>query len=176
MWFLPLLSLASTALSANFDWERAQLRVNETVGYRDIAFGHASGADAVYTGPKCKVGPWDSEWPTGDEWSRFNWTLGGVLLKPTPPGAACYPGSERYDAAQCSFLLTTARRTRFYSDDPVTVRTDWPEGNTCLPMRNPLGNCTQGGYPVYVVNATTVKHIQLAVNFARNRNLRLIIK
>jgi hypothetical protein len=36
--------------------------------------------------------------------------------------------------------------------------------------------CTLGGYPVYAVNATTVAHIQLAVNFARNQDIRLVVK
>jgi len=36
--------------------------------------------------------------------------------------------------------------------------------------------CTLGGFPEYVVQAATVAQIQLAINFARNANLRLIIK
>lgn len=42
-----------------------------------------------------------------------------------------------------------------------------------------LGNtpsCSVGGYPEYVVNASTVAQIQLAVNFARENNMRLVIK
>lgn len=38
------------------------------------------------------------------------------------------------------------------------------------------GNCTQGGFPIYAVNVSSVSHIQLAINFARNANLRLVIK
>lgn len=45
-----------------------------------------------------------------------------------------------------------------------------------MPSNNPDGNCTVGGYPSYVVNVTTVAQIQLAVNFARNSNLRFVIK
>ena len=37
-------------------------------------------------------------------------------------------------------------------------------------------NCTLGRMPSYVVKATNVAQIQLAVNFARNLNLRLIVK
>ncbi|KAK3323188.1 hypothetical protein B0T19DRAFT_485619 [Cercophora scortea] len=175
---LPILSFATIAVasvSVNFPWEAAQLTANETATYPDIAFGDATGSNATYSGPKCKVGPGDSAWPTDYEWTRFNRTLGGVLLKPLPPGAVCYPGPY-HDATKCNFLLTGAAFTRFYADDPVTVLTDWPEGNTCLASASPVGNCTQGGYPVYVVNATKVRHIQMAVNFARNRNLRLVIK
>ena len=42
-----------------------------------------------------------------------------------------------------------------------------------------LGNvpgCNVGGFPEYVVKATNVAQIQLAVNFARELNLRLVIK
>ena len=54
----------------------------------------------------------------------------------------------------------------------------WPlfEGLTCEPTDDPSGNCTQGAYPVYAVNVSTVTHIQLAVNFARITGMRLIVK
>jgi FAD/FMN-containing dehydrogenase len=61
-------------------------------------------------------------------------------------------------------------------DDPASVGFPLFEGRTCLPVNAPDGNCTVGGYPTYVVNVTTVRQIQLAVNFARNANLRLVIK
>lgn len=55
----------------------------------------------------------------------------------------------------------------------------WPvwEGRSCLPTDNAdEASCTLGAYPVYAVNATNVAQIQLAVNFARNKGLRLVIK
>ena len=82
-----------------------------------------------------------------------------------------------YDAKQRNFLLSGGtRETRFYINDPVTVLTQWPQGKTCSLSLKPVGNCTQGGFPVYVLNATTVKHIRAAVNFARNEGVRLVIK
>lgn len=36
--------------------------------------------------------------------------------------------------------------------------------------------CTHGGYPIYAVNISSVRQIQLAINFARETNLRLVIK
>jgi FAD/FMN-containing dehydrogenase len=36
--------------------------------------------------------------------------------------------------------------------------------------------CELGGYPAYVVNISSVAQIQLAVNFARHLDLRLVIK
>ncbi|KAL2266754.1 hypothetical protein VTJ83DRAFT_6106 [Remersonia thermophila] len=58
----------------------------------------------------------------------------------------------------------------------LVVRYAWPQGGTCRLALNTAGECTRGGYPEYVVNATTVKHIQAAINFARNKNIRLVIK
>ena len=65
--------------------------------------------------------------------------------------------------------------------DPTSVM--WPlwQGRTCLPV--PVdqsgaenATCTLGGYPVAAVNVSTVAQVQLAVNFARNAGLRLVIK
>jgi hypothetical protein len=52
------------------------------------------------------------------------------------------------------------------------------QGTTCQPpsIFTKTKTCTQGGYPVYVVNATNVADIQAAVNFARNTGIRLVIK
>lgn len=50
------------------------------------------------------------------------------------------------------------------------------QGLTCEPTINATGTCTIGGYPAYVVNASTVSDIQASVNMARNSNIRLVIK
>jgi FAD binding domain/Berberine and berberine like len=62
-------------------------------------------------------------------------------------------------------------------DDPTSIM--WPvfEGRTCLPPGyNVTDSCSLGGYPSYAVNITNVAQIQLAINFARNLNLRLVVK
>jgi hypothetical protein len=45
-----------------------------------------------------------------------------------------------------------------------------------MPTDNPNGNCTLGGYPSYSINVKNVAQIQLGINFARNLDLRLVIK
>lgn len=54
----------------------------------------------------------------------------------------------------------------------------WPlfEGRTCLPTTDASASCTVGGYSSYAVNVSNVGQIQLAVNFARNAVLRLVVK
>ena len=169
----PLLVKAAVA-AANFPFESDELTEAEIGDFSAIEFGDHSTAHG--DGPDCKAYPGSEGWPLEDEWARLNSSLGGILLKPVPAAAACYEGPYE-DQAQCNFLLRNASRSRFYIDDPLTVLTAWPEGDTCFATGTADGlSCTQGGCPVYVVNATTVKHIQIAVNFARNKNLRLVIK
>jgi hypothetical protein len=45
-----------------------------------------------------------------------------------------------------------------------------------MPTDDPSGQCTLGYYGPYVLMAKTVEHIQAGVNFARERNLRLVIR
>ncbi|KAI0021773.1 FAD binding domain-containing protein [Xylariomycetidae sp. FL0641] len=170
-----LIFVAATA-AVNFDFELDTLDASAIGNFSDIAFGRASPSNGTYDGPACREHPGSAGWPTVAEWARLNVSLGGSLLKPVPPAAVCYAGPYE-DEQQCDFLLQNASRSRFYLDDPLTVLTTWPEGDTCFATAQSDGlNCTQGGFPVYVVNATSVKHIQIAVNFARSRNLRLVIK
>lgn len=50
------------------------------------------------------------------------------------------------------------------------------EGKTCLPTEDPSGSCTQGGYSSYAVEVSNVAQIQLALNFARETNVRLVVR
>jgi hypothetical protein len=151
--------------------ESIRLEARDVELYPEIAFAK----DEKPSKAECKAFPGGVDWPSAREWTRFNTSLGGALIEAVPPAASCYPGAHR-NPARCDFLLTNASSTHFYIDDPVTALTQWPQGNTCVVARNATGTCTLGGFPSYVVNATTVKHVQAAVNFARNKNIRLIIK
>jgi hypothetical protein len=51
------------------------------------------------------------------------------------------------------------------------------QGSTCQPPQiYDSKECTQGGYSLYVVNASTTAQIQLALNFARNTGVRFVVR
>jgi hypothetical protein len=56
----------------------------------------------------------------------------------------------------------------------------WPifQGKTCMARTDVVvtSQCTLGGFPEYAVNVSTAAQVQLAVNFARNLDIRLVIK
>lgn len=173
MWFLALSLLAvvpaALADGRKFAFEAIQLTSDDIGSFSDIAPG---------TKPpeaKCRAFPGTSEWPDESTWSHLNASLGGVLLKPVPAAAACYPGAYQNEA-KCASLLSNQVISKDHFNDPLGLSTNWPAGNPCPVAEKPTGQCTQGGFPVYVVNATSVKHVQIAVNFARSRNIRLVIK
>ncbi|KAF2193092.1 FAD binding domain-containing protein [Zopfia rhizophila CBS 207.26] len=167
-----LLSLITSAIAVNFGFEKVQLTEAEAEDYPEIRFGDQ---DENFPKKRCKAIPGDKDWPSDEQWAKFNKTLGGVLLKPLPLAAPCYSGPQ-YNAGRCQELKDQWSNTSLHMNDPTSIMSQWSSGNTCVPTSSPNSTCSQGGYPVYVVNATTVRHIQLAVNFARNQNIRLVIK
>ncbi|KAK3317592.1 hypothetical protein B0T19DRAFT_435238 [Cercophora scortea] len=173
-----LASLANVVLATNLAYlpfEKIQLTEADVGNFTAVAFGNRKFHHGDKHRDKCRAFPGTEDWPADSEWKQLNDTLEGALLHPVPAASACYQG-EYYNATTCAFLVQRAGRTHFWVDDPLAVLTQWMQGNTCLPAANPVGNCTRGGSPEYVVNATTVKHIQAAVNFARNKNIRLVVK
>jgi hypothetical protein len=170
--------LVSLTLAANFPYEDVQLTTADVGNFSVIQFGDAQAelSNPTKGGPECRSFPGTADWPSETEWTNLNISLGGALIKPVPVSSACYSNEPSYNNRTCRYLTTQASKTHFWLDDPLTVLTQWPQGSTCMPGLATTGNCTQGGFPVYVVNATTSKHVQAAVNFARNKHLRLVIK
>ncbi len=158
-------------------WTTSETQLDPKIdSFTAVAFGDAHAEASSAAKFRCKAFPGDSSWPKAEAWRQLNKTIGGALLSPLPPASVCYRSSPNFNTEACSFLTNNASQTSFYLDAPLTILTQWPQGNTCLLEQSSTGNCTQGGYPTYVVNATSVKHVQAAVNFARNNNIRLVIK
>ncbi|KAF2279265.1 FAD-binding domain-containing protein [Westerdykella ornata] len=168
---LPLyLAFLTSALAVNFEWETTQLTPEEVNDYYHFRF------EEQQDWPRrreCKAIP-DEKDKLGI-WADFEEWLEGALLKPAPLASVCYYGLQ-YDAAQCEQLRRSWTSMNLHSNHPSSVMSQWSSGSSCVPTTEPNSTCTLGGYPVFVVNATTVRHIQLAVNFARQMNFRLVIK
>ncbi|RYP48227.1 hypothetical protein DL768_005834 [Monosporascus sp. mg162] len=126
----------------------------------------------------CKTYPGDSLYPHRLIWGLFDILLGGALMEGTPPASACYSDWPQYNKAKCDDITAKWTTPQYQMSEPLGY--DYPifEGVSCLPppLTRTGASCAQGGLPSYVVKATNVAQIQLAVNFARNLNLRLVVK
>jgi FAD/FMN-containing dehydrogenase len=128
---------------------------------------------------RCKVYPGDAAWPPDEAWAQLNELTGDRMISaPTPRAAVCYPGKD-YDAAQCAnYTVAAWQKSYLHLSDPIEMfGAPVSQGLTCeIPALYDSHGCTRGGFPLHVINATTPKHVQLAVNFARNTGVRLVIR
>lgn len=107
------------------------------------------------------------------QWSAFNKTISGKLIKNVPVAAPCYTGANQ-NAAQCAIVKTNWDDSVFQSHFPIgysyphTQSCDVPGGNTTT--------CTIGDSPVYAINASTPADVVAGVSYAVQKNLRIAIK
>ncbi|KAK0621942.1 hypothetical protein B0T17DRAFT_494420 [Bombardia bombarda] len=133
-------------------------------------------AEAVKRGSSCKVMPGDVWWPTKLTWKVFDLLTGGALIETVPIGAVCYPSSGVYNAGKCQTIKDGWALSSTHSQDPTSIMSPLFQGETCMPEDGATSTCKLGGFPSYSVEIRNVAQIQLAINFARNLNLRLVVK
>lgn len=124
--------------------------------------------------PRCKAIPGTATWPSDPEWAKLNTTLSGRLLKPAPPGAVCHPTQATFDPLTCPSVQAGWLTSAWHTDQPTsTVENNW-SNDTCLP--DPTVPCSGEGYSIYVVNATSAQDVKIGVEFAREKNVRLVVR
>lgn len=103
--------------------------------------------------------------------------MGGQLIATLPLAISCYPGPYQ-NAAQCAIVDQGWTNASFQADSPVGL--SYPIDVTCPPVNalagQHAGTCTIGTSPRYAVNATSVQHVAAGVIFAKDHNVRLVIK
>jgi hypothetical protein len=184
LWLTALLATSAGAtpiLSSNLNPSclHADLDLKDVSAPLKPLFVPNSNASPNVTNARCKVYPDDAAWPSNEAWTQLNNLSGGRLIaEPTPLAAVCYPDQAGYNATKCASYTTSEwQRSYMHMHDPIEMLSPVAQGMTCLPPNlYDSHGCTRGGFPKYVMNATEPKHVQLAVNFARNTGVRLIIK
>ncbi|KAJ8133250.1 hypothetical protein O1611_g377 [Lasiodiplodia mahajangana] len=130
--------------------------------------------------PLCKVTPSDSAWPSILEWQKLNSSLGDSLLRATPAASSCYANNPFGAAESCDDISYGWGYSYFHASLPESI--DYPiwANNSCLPPNatgyNASLGCHVGGYPSYIVNATTPEQVATALKWASDRNVRVVVK
>ncbi|KAI1135180.1 FAD-binding domain-containing protein [Hypoxylon sp. FL0543] len=127
----------------------------------------------------CKTYPDDPFWPFPSTWGLFNVLLGGGLIQTVPYASSCYDSFGDHNVSRCDFITNNwINASIYHTEDPTSINAVLFQGSTCMPPTfvPGKGGCTVGGYPAYAVAVRNVAQIQLAINFARNLNLRVVIK
>ena len=122
----------------------------------------AQATPAAAAGPAAsRVRPGDPEWPSAADWEQLNRDVGGRLIKVESPLAACIEAPE---SAACAQVFESLKNPYYLGDEVgLTQSLGWVDGWTSRPS-------------VYAVAARTTDDVVAAVNFARENNLRLVVK
>jgi FAD/FMN-containing dehydrogenase len=117
-------------------------------------------AVAASAAPLARVRPGDPLWPGPDAWDGLRRATGGRLLRVASPIAAC-TGPADAACAEAFRELKNPYATRDHAG--LTQTTGWVDAWTAQPS-------------VYAVAARDAADVAAAVRFARDHNLRLVIK
>lgn len=122
--------------------------------------GHAAPSASLAIG-RSRVRPGEAGWPSAQAWEAFGARLGGALLPVRSPWPQCraQPG-----AAECAQVFKQANNPYFLGDEVALTQTlGWVDAWTSSPS-------------AYAVAAREAADVAAAVNFAREHNLRLVVK
>src|SRR5208282_837420 len=105
--------------------------------------------------------PSDAGWPSKEAWKKLNDAVGGNLVPVDFPIAACAPGG---DSEECKKVFESLKNPYYIGDQPgVTQTLGWIDAWATKPS-------------VYAVAARNAEDIAASVNFARENDLRLVVK
>ena len=111
--------------------------------------------------PTTRVRPGAPLWPSGMEWNRLRRNLQGALSQPESPLATCHSAP---DAPTCAEAVERLSNPYFLSDDPALTQTSgWVDAWRSRPS-------------AYAVAAENAQDVAAAVRFAREHNLRLVVR
>ncbi|KAJ5822643.1 hypothetical protein N7447_004983 [Penicillium robsamsonii] len=122
----------------------------------------------------CHCLPGDSCWPAPSAWASLNDTVGGRLVTTVPIGTPCH--APNYDAAACAALQANWNKPEPHLDSSSSVMQTYFANQTCDPFTAQSKPCLLGNYVNYAVNVSSSDQVVAAVNFARDNNIRFVIR
>jgi FAD/FMN-containing dehydrogenase len=110
---------------------------------------------------RSRVRPGDPAWPSEARWKQLDQDVGGALVKVHSPLDECLHSPS---GAECTQLFKAVKNPYFLGEEVGLTQTlGWVDAWTSRPS-------------IYAVAARTANDVVAAVNFARQNNLRLVVK
>jgi hypothetical protein len=139
-----------------------------------------AGAIPYQTALSCKSTPLDSSWPSETDWMTLNSTINGSLLRTVPAASACWSKNPFGSSVSCDTAIGKWTNGTWHSQQPESIDYQIYANNTCLPT-NTTGysaerGCRIDAFPQYIVNASDASHVALAMKWASERNIRIVVK
>ena len=143
--------------------------------FQGIASPYLYGAPAEQA--RCRCFPGDECWPSKAQWNDFNLTLQGKLIATNPIASVCHNSQfGAYDAEACNHLRSIWDLPETHHVTSSSPMAPFYANMSCDPYTPPDAQCVVGSYVQYAVNATSAGDYQLALKFAREQNIRFVIR
>jgi FAD/FMN-containing dehydrogenase len=140
---------------------RTFLKAAAASGLVSFGGGARSVTGAREMTPFARVRPSDAAWPSQARWNTLFNAVGGRLVRLDDPLASCRTAP---DGTACQAFFKKLSNPYFISDNPALTETSgWVDAWNSTPS-------------AYAVKAQSTADVVAAVNFARENNLRLVIK
>ncbi|CAG8009588.1 unnamed protein product [Penicillium salamii] len=128
----------------------------------------------------CKVSPSDLSWPSQDAWNSLNQSIQGTLIRTAPVGSSCYSGNPFNSPENCTVVKNHWSSAAYHAAWPESIDYSIYANNSCLPPGvdgySAGKDCSIGGLPQYIVNASTEHQVATAMKWASHRDIRIVVK
>ncbi|KAL4748730.1 hypothetical protein BDW72DRAFT_205342 [Aspergillus terricola var. indicus] len=124
--------------------------------------------------PPCYYLPTDPSYPTPEQWQILNTTVNGNLIALTPLATPCH--QPHYNIQSCISLRNIWPLPETHYEDPASIMSNFFANNSCNPFLSPETPCGGTGYVSYSVRVRGTEDIKATVAFAKQNNIRLVIR
>lgn len=144
----------------------------------------------------CKTIPGDRDWPSSRAWANLNQSVDGRLIATIPLASVCHTTGISYynetacdalkavwDYPQTQYVLSIDSLELVLADQrqnsllaPGEIDSPWFQNESCDPFTPSSQPCSLGNYASYSINVLHAEDVVSGISFARNYNVRLVIK
>ncbi|KAI8634142.1 FAD/FMN-containing isoamyl alcohol oxidase MreA [Xylariaceae sp. FL1651] len=129
----------------------------------------------------CRAIPGDISWPSRADWNSLNRTVGGKLVATIPIAAPCHntlfgQPNPLFNQDECDTLRSVWFFPETHEPSSSSPMAYIHSNNSCNPFLTPDTPCTLGNHVTYAINATSTTDFQTGIKFARDHNVRLVIR
>ncbi|KAJ5380616.1 FAD-linked oxidoreductase sor8 [Penicillium cataractarum] len=126
----------------------------------------------------CRCFPGDPCWPSFQDWADFNTTVGGKLISTVPIGSVCHTrgDSSAYNEHACANLIADWGFPATHYTTFASPMASWFANFSCDPFMPRDSPCTITSLQRYTVNVSGVQDVRKTIQFAREHNIRLVIR
>lgn len=139
-----------------------------------LSMGFAWSQNTTGAHAQCRCFPGDACWPAPAVWDSFNETVGGRLIATVPLATPCH--SLAFNQAECDTVKQAWTLPTTHTETSSSIMAPWFANQSCEAFLPPTSQCVIGAYVQYAVDAREASDYQATISFAKEHNIRLVIR